>query len=129
MTNAVFLTAERVAGRWTDRLVVINEEDFDAAKRHRFVPRARLRHMRGIGVDTDWYSRSDVSIEASRAALREVGMDPDRPYFVTVGELNRNKRPSDVVRALSQMREREPAHLFLGNGDQECCSSSLANWV
>lgn len=118
ITNALFLTAERVAGRWTDRLVVINEEDFDAAKRHRLVPRARLRHMRGIGVDTDWYDRSHVSSEASRAALRGVGMDPDRPFFVTIGELNRNKRPTDVVRALSEMSEREPAHLFLGRGDQ-----------
>jgi glycosyltransferase involved in cell wall biosynthesis len=123
MTNALFLTAERVAGRWTDRLVVINEEDFDAAKRHRLVPHARLRHMRGIGVDTDWYSRSRVTVEASRVALREVGIDPDRPYFVTVGELNRNKRPTDVVRALSQMREREPALLFLGGGDSRALLS------
>jgi glycosyltransferase involved in cell wall biosynthesis len=126
VTNAVFRTAERVAGRWTDRLVVINEEDADQAMRYRLVPRSRLCHMHGIGVDTRWYSRARVTVEASRAALDEIGMDPDRPYFVTVGELNRNKRPTDVVRALSQMRERAPALLFLGSGGERSAVTELA---
>ena len=42
VTNAVFLTAERIAGRWTDRLVVMNDEDLAAARRHRIVPIRRL---------------------------------------------------------------------------------------
>ena len=126
LTNAVFRTAERVAGRWTDRLVVINEEDAAQAKRYRLVPRSRLRHMHGIGVDTDWYSRAHVTAEASRAALDEIGVDPERPYFVTVGELNRNKRPTDVVRALSQMHDRTPALLFLGSGVERSAVTELA---
>ena len=126
LTNAVFLTAERVAGRWTDRLVVINEEDYVAAQRHRVVPRRRLRYMPGIGVDTDWYSRAGVTSEASRVALHDIGMDADRPYFVIVGELSRRKRPTDVVRALAQMRERDPALLFLGDGSERARLSELA---
>ena len=118
LTNTLFITAERIAGRWTDRLVVINQEDLAAARRYRLVPATRLRYMHGIGVDTDWYAPAEVSPEASRAALQSVGMDTDRPYFVSVGELNRNKRPTDVVRALAQMHEREPALLFLGVGPE-----------
>ena len=126
LTNAVFRTAERVAGRWTDRLVVINDEDAAQATRYRLVPPSRLRHMHGIGVDTDWYSRAHVTAEASRVALQEVGVDPERPYFVTVGELNRNKRPTDVVKALSQMQERTPALLFLGSGVERAAVTELA---
>ena len=116
ITNAAFITAERTAGRWTDRLVVINEEDLDAARRYRLVPQSRLRFMHGIGVDTDWYSRTAVDMDARRAALKRVGMAVGRPYFVSVGELNRNKRPTDLVKALAQMRARDPALLFLGAG-------------
>ena len=118
LTNTLFVAAERVAGRWTDRLVVINKEDYEAARRYRLVPRSRLRYMHGIGVDTDWYSQAQVDPDATRAALERIGMDPDRPYFVSVGELNRNKRPTDLVKALALMHEREPGLLFLGVGPE-----------
>ena len=118
LTNTLFLLAERTAGRWTDRLVVINDEDLEAARRHRLVPNPRLRRMHGIGVDTDWCSPAQVTADASRAASRDMGLDSDRPYFVSVGELNRNKRPTDIVRALARMREREPTVLFLGVGPE-----------
>ena len=126
LSNFVFRTAEQVAGRWTDVLVVINEEDATAARRYRLVPRHRLRHMHGIGVDTGWYSRSNVTTESSHVALRALGMDPQRPYFVTVGELNDNKRPTDVVRALAQMDDRRPALLFLGSGARQSLVTELA---
>lgn len=126
LTNAAFLTAERAAGRWTDRLVVINREDLEAARRHRIVPAHRLRHMPGIGVDTAWYSPANAPIEASRRALAGIGIDPARPYFVVVGELNRNKRPTDVVRALSKMHDREPYLVFLGTGPLQATVDRVA---
>ena len=126
LTNTLFLTAERVAGRWTDRLIVINDEDLAAARRYKIVPRTRLRHMHGIGVDIDWYSRAEVSPGDARAALSNVGMDAHRPYFVSLGELNRNKRPADAVRALAGMQEHEPALLMLGVGPERGRVEQLA---
>ena len=55
VTNASFLAAERLAGRWTDRLVVINDEDEIAARKHQIVPSNRLVRMPGIGIDTSWF--------------------------------------------------------------------------
>ena len=126
LANALFLTAERVGGRFTDRLVVINQEDYEAARRYRLVPKRRLRYMPGIGVDTGWYARSQVSDEAARAALGAVGIEPERPYFVSVGELSRRKRPTDGVQALAQMRVREADLLFLGDGPERATVEALA---
>jgi len=126
LTNAPYLLAEKIGGRWTDRLIVINDEDLGAAKRHKLVPNSRLRRMHGIGVDTDWYSPARVTAAASRAAQQAVGLDAGQPYFVSVGELNRNKRPTDIVRALAQMREHEPAVLFLGLGPERSRVEQLA---
>ncbi len=127
LTNAIFLTAERVAGRWTDRLVVINRDDYEAARRHRIVSDRRLCYMRGIGLDTEWWSPASVTPDAARSALESIGMAADRPYFVTVGELGRNKRPTDVVAALAQMQDREPAMLFLGDGPERSRVEELAS--
>jgi len=102
--NALFRTAERVAGRWTDRLIVINDEDEAAARRHRIVSPSRLVRMPGIGLDTGWY-----------APLPD-DPDPGRPTFVFVGEFTRNKRQADAIRALAQMRHADARLVLLGDG-------------
>lgn len=126
LANAVFVTAERIGGRMTDRLVVINEEDFEAARRYRLVGGRRLRYMPGIGVDTDWYDRENVTAGSARAALEDIGVDPDRPRFVSIGELSRRKRSPDLVRALAAMEDREATLLYLGDGPERSTIERLA---
>lgn len=126
VTNFAFLTAERVAGRWTDRLVVINEEDAEAALRHHIVPRSRLCHMAGIGVDTAWYSSAALPPGATDEAKRRIGLDPAQEYFITVGELSKRKRPDDVVRALGRMRDRSKALVLLGDGGRRAAVERAA---
>ena len=116
--NALFSTAERVAGRWTDRLVVINEVDHAAALRLHIVPRRRLILMPGIGVDTDEYSLSSVSASDIARAREQVGLDPATPFFAVVGELSLRKRPFDVVAALARMRHRDCHLVLLGDGPE-----------
>ena len=116
--NALFLTAERIDGRWTDRLIVINDEDYAAAVRYRIVPRRRLVLMPGIGVDTHWYSRANVADAQVAAARAKAGVDPETPMFTVVGEFSRRKRPWDVVAALGRMKHRESHLVLLGDGPE-----------
>ena len=126
IANAAFLTAERVAGRWTDRLIVISDEDERAALRHRIVPSRRLVHMPGIGLDTRLYSPSAVDADAPVRIRERLGIPAGAPVFAIVGELNRNKRQADAIAALGMMR-RGGAHLLLaGDGLQRPVIESLA---
>ncbi|HEY0443568.1 MAG TPA: glycosyltransferase family 4 protein [Candidatus Limnocylindrales bacterium] len=115
--NGLFLLVERLAGRWTDRLIVINEEDFAAAIRHRLVAAARIVRMPGIGLDTDVFDRSVIDPAATAAAREAFGVPLTSALFVAVGELNRNKRQADIVAALAQMKNREARLILLGDGD------------
>jgi len=117
-TNALFLTAERVAGRWTDRLVVINGEDFAAAKRHRIVPRSRLVWMPGIGIDTQAWSPASVPPEEAARVRGRLGIAVDTPVFVVVAEFSRNKRQRDVITALASMRHADAHLVLLGEGPE-----------
>lgn len=117
-TNALFLTAERIAGRWTDRLIVINDEDYAAALRYRIVPKRRLVLMPGIGVDTHFYSRANVADAQIAAARVRVGVESGTPLFAVVGEFSRRKRPFDVVAALGRMKHRESHLVLLGDGPE-----------
>lgn len=115
-TNAVFLAMERLAGRWTDRLVVINDEDEAAALHHRIVPRRRLVRMPGIGLDTQWYAPSSIDSGGVTRAREEHNIPAHVPLFVVVAELTSRKRVEDAVAALARV-EHQDAHLMLaGDG-------------
>ena len=114
--NAVFRTIEQLAGRWTDRLVVINDEDDDAARRYRIVPRGRLVRMQGIGVDTAWYAPAAVAPDMVSAARADLGIPTHAPVFVVIGELSSNKRQAVAIDALAAMRHGEARLVLLGDG-------------
>jgi glycosyltransferase involved in cell wall biosynthesis len=129
VTNAVFRTAERLAGRWTDRLVVINEEDFLAARRHRIVGPGRLVRMPGIGIDTRSFSRSSLGEDEQARVRRDFRIGAEAPLFVVAAEYNRNKRVGDVIRALAAMRHREAELLLIGGGPGQANLAALTERV
>jgi hypothetical protein len=51
LKNTLFQTLEKLRGKWTAYLVVINRTDEDAAKHSHIVPQEKIWYMPGIGVD------------------------------------------------------------------------------
>lgn len=107
-----FLALEKLAARWTDYLLLVNNEDETAALKHRLVPPEHLFHARGVGVDTEKFSRSrftDAELERTRAGI---GIDQGAPLFLTVAEFIPRKRHEDVIRAFARLGATD-AHLAL----------------
>ena len=110
LKNFVFLNLEKLAGRWTDHLIVMNREDFSAAQTHRIVPPEHLTLMPGIGVDLSKYSAASVTAEQIAAVRRELGLAPEDKYILMVAEFNPGKRHRDAILALAQA---QAVHLHL----------------
>lgn len=102
--NAAFVALERLAGGWTDFLVVINRWDEEAARRYGLVPQERLRYMPGIGIDLQVYHPQAVSTEEVERVRHEVGLRDGQVMLSMVAEFTKNKRHLDVVRALRLLR-------------------------
>ena len=112
VTNAVFLTAERIAGRWTDRLIVINDEDEAAARRHRIVPESTSFACPGsVSILTASRPRRSTRSPSSGFAtsLECRAMRLSSPLSVSC---NRNKRQADALAAIAAMGHPD-AHLVL----------------
>jgi glycosyltransferase involved in cell wall biosynthesis len=112
LRNAVFLTLERLAGRWTDYLVVMNQEDAAAARDYGILPHDRVRCMPGIGVDLAAYSRAAVQPGEVSLLRQSLGLSPDASVILVVAELIPRKRHRDVLAAMSRMTCRD-AHLVI----------------
>ncbi|MFO0866253.1 MAG: glycosyltransferase family 4 protein [Gemmataceae bacterium] len=102
ISGAIYRTLERIAGPWTDRLVVINHEDEAAAIRHGFLPKEHVRYMPGIGVDTTKYAAGQVNSEQMDMIRRDLNLGPETVLFLMIAEFNPGKRHRDALRAFAQ---------------------------
>ena len=116
LKNFVFLNLEKLAGRWTDHLIVMNREDFSAAQTHRIVPPEHLTLMPGIGVDLSKYSAASVTAEQIAAVRRELGLAPEDKYILMVAEFIPRKRHQDAIEALALTAEPQLHLVFAGSG-------------
>ena len=102
--NRGFIAIERLAGKWTDALVTINDEDYEAAKRLQIVPLERLTFMPGIGIDVSQYSIEAVSDERLSQLREELRLKDAGSIFLQVAEFIPRKRHGDLLRAFSQLK-------------------------
>lgn len=111
----IYFTAERIAARWTDGLIVINEEDFESARRLGFQPRKNLFYVHGVGIDLSSYAVSAVA-GSVKAAL---GLKRDDVVVTCVAEFNANKNHGFLLDAWRTLVPRYGnIHLFLvGTGE------------
>jgi len=112
----VYYTAERIAARWTDGLIVMNDEDLKNAQRLGFKKGEDLFYVHGVGVDLREYM-----LPADRELIRrELGFREDDVLVSCVGELNPNKNQSFLLEAWKYIYPHfSNAHLLLiGGGEQ-----------
>lgn len=115
--NVVFRVLESAASRWTDRLVVINQEDLRAAKTFP-IPENRVVYMPGIGVDTDTYSATSISDVEIRHLREELELRPSDVPVLMVAEFNPGKRHLDAVAAVAATGRPQLVLLLAGLGPQ-----------
>ncbi|PIG91484.1 glycosyltransferase family 4 protein [Gloeocapsopsis sp. IPPAS B-1203] len=122
--NSIFLTLEKLAGHWTDYLVVINREDEQAA--NQIVPATKVRYMPGIGVDTAYYSPHAVTADEVMQVRQEMSLSPETPLFLSIAEFIPRKRHRDLLQAFASLEPQ--AHLALaGTGSLQAQMQSLAS--
>jgi glycosyltransferase involved in cell wall biosynthesis len=118
--NALYRAVETVAGRrFSDAVLVINEEDYDAAIKHKVVGAPeKLFLTGGVGISTERFSPSRCSPEERASIRREIGAESDSvPVMTFVGEMIPRKRHADLLAAFAQIRAVRPDALLVLAGD------------
>jgi glycosyltransferase involved in cell wall biosynthesis len=114
--NRIYRSLEKLAGRWTDYLVVINRTDEAAARQYGLVPDDKLVYMPGIGIDLSHYDSGAVQDGDIAAIRRELGVLGDEPLLLMVAEFIPRKRHCDAVRAFASLRDTTAHLVFAGEG-------------
>ncbi len=114
----LFYPVERFLSRFTDLLITINNEDYARAA-HFHMKKAAL--VSGVGVDLSRFENP-----ADRRSVRaSLGLAPDAPVVITVGEHIPRKNHETALRAIAKVKG--AYLLFCGVGEREEALRSLAD--
>jgi len=120
LPHALYRTMERLAARWTDYLVTINDEDYSAARAFRTIDPERVRLVHGIGVDVERYGGIGVADSGAAAAVRQtLGVPEDAFLLLMIAEFGAVKRHAHLLEALRQAKNERIVIVFAGDGPLE----------
>lgn len=106
--NFIFRSMEKIAARWTDKIIVMNDDDFEAART--FYPSEAVVKMNGIGLDLNYYSRK------STTGTSPLKLNADEKFFLYIAEFNSGKRHADLIKALRLIDDKKYHIAFAGTG-------------
>jgi glycosyltransferase involved in cell wall biosynthesis len=111
----IYITLERIAARFTDRLIVVSELDRERGLAHG-IGRPESYDVIRSGIELDRFRAPTRDREAVR---RELGIEPDQLLVGTLSCLKPQKAPLDFVRAAEAAYRRNARLRFVIAGDGE----------
>ena len=108
----IYETIERWLARYTDGLITINEEDYQAAKS--FHLRGKAYKIPGVGIDVKGIH--DLKVDRAQKR-RELGVPEDAFVMLSVGDLIPRKNHIVALRAFVQANIPNSYYLLCGNGE------------
>lgn len=109
----VYYPVEKFCSRFTDKLITINQEDYNLAKRKFHA--GEVHYVPGVGVDLSRFENIQVDRNAKR---REIGVPENAFLMLSVGELNENKNHQIIIKALAKLNRPDVHYAIAGTGDK-----------
>lgn len=109
----IYYPVERFCARFTDKLITINKEDYERAKRFSLRKNGKVYYAPGVGINLEKIENLKVDIKQKK---KELGISKNIPILLSVGELNKNKNHEAVLQALSKLKDKNFIYLICGRG-------------
>ena len=108
----MYYPVERILARLTDVLITINKEDYACAQTFKA---GKVVYVPGVGIEIEKYQMS--SGRAQRNKVRaEINVPENALLIISVGELNKNKNHSVVIRSLAKLENKNIHFCVAGEG-------------
>jgi len=114
---AIYYTMEKIAARWTDGIITMNEEDYRAAQQMKV--RKAVYKVHGVGIDLSKFKPQ--TMEQKRRLRKEYGYNENSYILLYTAELNHNKHQDLLIQAIDILRKEIPSVklLLAGKGPLE----------
>lgn len=109
----IYYPVERFCARYTDKLITINKEDYERAKWFKLRKNGKVFYVSGVGINLEKIQNLKVNVKQKK---KELIIPEDIPVLLSVGELIKRKNHKTVLKALSQIKDKNFIYLICGRG-------------
>ena len=111
--NTIIKFAERIMARWTDAIITMNEEDYNAAKNFKLKNNGKVYKVHGVGIDLKKYKNILIDKNIYRQKL---GFKTNDILCFSAGDLVARKNYSIAIKAISECNNENIHYLICGTG-------------
>lgn len=116
INNIVYKNIEKILAKYTDVLITINKEDYEAAKKFKLRNNGQVYKVHGVGINTANFEMKNFDRNEYREKLN---LSQDDIVLIAVGELNKNKNYKTIIKAINQLENRKIHLLICGEGKEK----------
>lgn len=115
LKNWLYYFPERYYARYTDGLILINDEDYKRAKKWKV--RGKVYKIPGVGISLEEYEKKSTEEDVSGISIRDRYNIPELDtIIVSVGEINAGKNHQIVIEAMKEFRDKPVTYMICGEG-------------
>lgn len=105
--------AEHMMAHWTDVIITMNEEDYQAAQKMKLKKNGNVYKIPGVGIDTLSYQKVDVNKAEYR---KELNLKEDDFVCISMGDLVKRKNYQAAIKAIAKCNDSKIHFLICGEG-------------
>lgn len=113
INRTIFKWAEIWMARFTDAIITMNKEDYQAAQKFKLRNNGKVYYVPGVGVDTNRYQINDINIKELRSSL---GLSTDDIILIAMGDLIDRKNYKTSINAIAKTNNKALHFLICGEG-------------
>lgn len=114
--NFIYRNIEKFLARFTDNLITINKEDYEAAQKFKLRKNGKVYYVPGVGVNVEKYKNITVDRDKKR---EEINVPKDCKLIIMAGDLIPRKNYDTAIRAISKVNNNNLHCIICGTGSEE----------
>lgn len=116
LINRTFLKwAEMIMAHWTDVIITMNREDYEAAKKFHIRNNGNVYYIPGVGINTEEYREFTVDKDILR---NEMGLSINDCVCISMGDLIPRKNYKTAIEAIAKCKIKNVHYLICGEGPE-----------
>lgn len=114
--NFIYKSIEMFLARFTDNIITINKEDYEAAQAFKLKNNGKVYYVPGVGVNVDSYRGIMVDREKKRV---DINVPRDCKLIIMIGDLIPRKNYEIAIKAISKVKDMNIHCIICGTGIEE----------
>ncbi len=123
INRTILKWAEQWMARWTDAIITMNREDFEAAKKFKLRSGGKVYFVHGVGVTLSDFVGMDAHREEKR---QQLGLSEDSVMLISMGDLVPRKNYDTAIRAIALANNPRLQYFICGKGPERENLENLA---